>query len=306
MSHTYTPLRYPGGKTQLAKFVQHTIEINNVVSPIYCEPFCGGAGVAIDLLLNQKVDSIILNDFDICIYSVWEAILSDTEKFLQKLDDIPVNMDAWHEQRRIYDELKVTGEYSIDLAFATFFLNRTNMSGIITGGPIGGLTQSGNYKLDCRYNKESLRKKIMDIASMRKHIRLYHMDAADFIREVLIHEDPSRLFVFFDPPYYQQGKNLYKNAFRDEGHVNLSKAIREMHAFKWILTYDNHQRISEIYQDMQPKWYSLRYTANRKRNEWELFLHSTETVVESYSKVLFKQRVPFAVYAETNSACTSR
>ena len=121
------------------------------------------------------------------------------------------------------------------------------------------------------------------------------MDAANFIREVLIHEDPARLFVFFDPPYYQQGKNLYKNAFRDEGHVNLSKAIREMNAFKWILTYDNHQRISEIYQDMQPKWYSLRYAANKKRNEWELFLHSTETIVESYSKVLFEQPTPFAV-----------
>lgn len=295
MPHTYTPLRYPGGKTQLSKFVQHTIEINHMVSPIYCEPFCGGAGVAVDLLLRRKVDSIILNDFDICIYSVWNSILNDTDHLLQRIHDTPINMDVWHAQHRIYEELKVAGEYSIELAFATFFLNRTNMSGIITGGPIGGLEQKGNYKLDCRYNKESLKKKILDIAAAHDHIQLYHMDAANFIRSILIHQDPSRLFVFFDPPYYQQGKKLYKNAFNDEGHIALATAIREMNAFKWILTYDNHHRIPEIYQDMQPMWYRLQYMANKKRAELELFLHSPETVVESYDKVSFDQNIPLAV-----------
>ncbi|BEU87858.1 DNA adenine methylase [Selenomonas sp. TAMA-11512] len=295
MPHTYTPLRYPGGKTQLSKFVQHTIEINHMVSPIYCEPFCGGAGVAIDLLLKRKVTSIILNDFDICIYSVWEAILNDTKKFLQKLNDTPVNINAWHEQHNIYEAGRASDKYSLDLAFATFFLNRTNMSGIITAGPIGGFAQSGNYKLDCRYNKEALKKKILDIASMRDRIRLYHMDAADLIRDILVYQDPARLFVFFDPPYYQQGKNLYKNAFNDEGHVALANAIREMNTFKWILTYDNHQRIQELYQDIPPMWYSLRYMANKKRNELELFLHSPETIVESYGKVFFDRHIPFAV-----------
>lgn len=294
MPQTRTPLRYPGGKTQLTKFVQHTIEINNMVSPIYCEPFCGGAGVAIDLLLSHKVDSIILNDFDVCIYSIWYSILNDAERLSQKIYDTPINMDVWHEQRHIYEELKATGEYSIELAFATFFLNRTNMSGIITGGPIGGLTQKGTYKLDCRYNKESLEKKILDIAAAREHIQLYHMDAADLIRTVLVHQDPERLFIFFDPPYYQQGKNLYKNAFNDDGHVALSDAVREMNVFKWILTYDNHQRIQEIYQDMFHMWYSLRYVANKKRNEQELFLHSPETIVESYDKVFFEE-YPMAV-----------
>ena len=295
MPHTYTPLRYPGGKTQLSKFVQHTIEINHMVSPIYCEPFCGGAGVAVDLLLGRKVDSIILNDFDICIYSVWNAILNDTDHLLQRIHDTPINMDVWHAQRRIYEELKVADEYSIELAFATFFLNRTNMSGIITGGPIGGLMQKGTYKLDCRYNKESLKKKILDIAAAHEHIQLYHMDAADLIRTILVHQDPERLFVFFDPPYYQQGKNLYKNAFNHDGHVALSDAIREMNAFKWILTYDNHQRIQEIYQDMFPMWYSLRYAANKKRHEQELFLHGPEITVESYDKVFFEQNIPLAV-----------
>lgn len=295
MPHTHTPLRYPGGKTSLAKFVQHTIEINDIDSPIYCEPFCGGAGVAMDLLLKHKVDSIILNDFDICIYSVWNAILNDTESFLQMLHDTPVSIDTWHEQHRIYEGLKNFDEYSFDLAFATFFLNRTNISGIITGGPIGGLRQSGNYKLNCRYNKKSLEKKILRIASERNHIALYHMDATDLIHEVLVHQAPKRLFVFFDPPYYQQGKNLYKNSFQDTEHVILSHAIREMKAFKWILTYDNHRRIQEIYHDMMPKQYILKYMANKKRDELELFLHSPETCIESHDKVVFEPNISLAV-----------
>lgn len=295
MPHTHTPFRYPGGKTQLAKFVQHTIEINHMVSPIYCEPFCGGAGVAVELLLGRKIDAIILNDFDICIYSVWNAILNDTDHLLQRIYDTPVNMDTWHTQHHIYEEFKVAGEYSIELAFATFFLNRTNMSGIITGGPIGGLTQKGTYKLDCRYNKETLEKKILDIAAAREHIQLYHMDAVNLIRSILVHQDPSRLFVFFDPPYYQQGKKLYKNAFNDEDHIALANAIREMNAFKWILTYDNHHRIPEIYQGVQPMWYRLQYMANKKRAELELFLHNPKTTVESYDKVFFDQNISLAV-----------
>lgn len=288
MPHTKTPLRYPGGKTQLTSFVQHTIELNNLNNPIYCEPFSGGAGVAIALLLSHRVDSIILNDFDTAIYSVWNAILNDTDDILQRIEDTNATIETWHEQHDIYNQLKLSDDYSRELAFSTLFLNRTNVSGIITGGPIGGLNQKGNYKVDCRYNKATLRKKILSIAEMRDHIQLYHMDASILIREFLLNQDPSQLFTFFDPPYYQQGKDLYKNSFDDEKHVELSHAIREMNHFKWITTYDDNQRIQEIYQDMNPMHYSLQYTANKKRKEHELFFHSPVTIVESYDKVTFE------------------
>ncbi|WP_295163372.1 DNA adenine methylase [Selenomonas sp. F0473] len=295
MSHTKSPLRYPGGKSQLSTFIQHILELNRIPSPIYCEPFSGGAGVPIALLLNGQVDSVILNDFDIAIYSIWYAILNDTDSFLRRIDSTPANIDTWHKQHDIYEQLNDSTEYDPDLAFATFFLNRTNISGIITGGPIGGLDQKGQYKLDCRYNKSTLRKKILDIAVLRNRIRLYHMDASELIQNILMYEDPTRLFVFFDPPYYQQGKNLYKNAFTDEEHVHLSNIIREMNCFKWIVTYDNHPRIQEIYQDMAPMYYSLQYMANKKRKEKEIFLHSPETLIEDHGNVIFEAGIPVAV-----------
>lgn len=170
MPITNTPLRYPGGKSQLTDFVYHTIQLNNINNTIYCEPFSGGAGVAISLLLKNRVKSIILNDFDTAIYSVWNAILNDTERLLNAIENVNVSMDTWHQQQQIYTDRRDSEEYSFELAFAAFFLNRTNRSGIITGGPIGGMNQTGKYLLDCRFNKQMLSSKIRKIAACHDNV----------------------------------------------------------------------------------------------------------------------------------------
>lgn len=295
MPHTKTPLRYPGGKTQVAKFVAHTIRINQIAHPVYCEPFCGGAGVAIALLLAGDVDSVILNDYDSAIYSFWYAVLNDTERLMRSIYDTEINLEVWNEERHIYHELKDTAEYNFELAFATLFLNRTNRSGIITGGPIGGWQQSSAYSIGCRFNKETLVRKIQNIAKRREEIALYHLDAVDFIRDILIRQPSDKVFTFFDPPYYQQGKNLYKNSFNDEKHIALSLAIQGMNRFYWIATYDDSPRIHEIYQDMDMQYYELQYSANQKRKERELFFHSPITQVESYDKVCLERDVEFSL-----------
>ncbi len=288
MSSTKTPLRYPGGKSQLTAFVEHTIDLNNIEHTIYCEPFSGGAGVAISLLLGNKVDSIILNDLDPAIYSIWHAILTDTEKLLTTIDSTDISLEVWQLQKNIYDALKDSNKYSFELAFAAFFLNRTNRSGIITGGPIGGMEQAGRYLIDCRFNKATLKKKISAIANKREHIQLYNLDAIEFIQDVLHNVPPNNLFTFFDPPYYQQGKNLYKNSFDDEKHRQLSTAINTLQNHHWIITYDNNSTIEQIYSaNNEVMRYTLQYMASKKRREQELFFHSPITQVESYDKVQF-------------------
>ncbi len=287
MPTTLSPLRYPGGKTQLYSFVKHTIAINHINNAIYSEPFCGGSGIAVSLLLHNIVDSIILNDYDSAIYSVWYAILNETDRFVKTISDTPVTIDEWDAQNRVYRNAQMHNQqdYNFNLGFAAFFLNRTNRSGIITGGPIGGHDQDSGYKLDCRFNKKNLIQKIKKIAEKRNSIRLYHMDAKDLIHNVLIHENRESLFVYFDPPYYKQGQNLYKNFFSDDDHVQLSNAIREMDEYKWITTYDNEPRIREIYDDRTIQEYRIQYSANKTRKEIELIFHSPETIIESYGKV---------------------
>lgn len=200
MPVTKSILRYPGGKTQLAKFVSNLITINKMKNPIYCEPFSGGSGVSMELLLMNKVDSVILNDLDPSIYSIWYAILHDTDKLVDAVQAMPITVDEWYHHKDVYTELRDHQRYDFRLAVSTLFLNRTNRGGIITGGPIGGYEQKSKYSLGCRFNKAEIVKKICSIAEQCHRIRLYMLDAKDLINGVLLRENPDQLFTFFDPP----------------------------------------------------------------------------------------------------------
>lgn len=287
MPVTKSPLRYPGGKTQLSNFVEQLLEINNIEKAIYCEPFSGGAGVAMELLLSNKVNNIILNDFDIGIYSIWKAILNDTDEFIRMIQETPITIEEWYRQKQIHSDKISDTRYSIDLAFATYFLNRTNRSGIVLGGPIGGYNQEAKDKIDCRFIKTKLISKIKAIADCKNDIQLYNLDASVLIEDVLKKQNKDRLFTFFDPPYYKQGQSLYTNFFKDEDHLALSEKIQSLDDYFWITTYDHHPRIAEIYQGTHQKEYLLKYSAHRVRKEKEYLFHNSKTKVESFDKVEF-------------------
>lgn len=287
MPVTKSVLRYPGGKTQLSEFVNHLININNIINPIYCEPFSGGSGVSMELLLSNRVKSIILNDYDPAIYSVWYAILHESDRLINDIQTISITMEEWFKQKEIYEKLKSNQEYSYQLGFATLFLNRTNRAGIIMGGPIGGYKQESNYKLDCRFNRANICKKISTIALQKHRIQLYNYDATDLIHIVLQQCNAQELFIFFDPPYYKQGNKLYKNAFTHNEHVMLYQAIREMDNYHWITTYDHCDEIAHIYNDLPAYTYTLQYSAQTARKEREYLFASPITQLESFDKVIF-------------------
>lgn len=286
MPVTKSVLRYPGGKTQLTKFIRHTIEINHIEAPIYCEPFCGGAGVAMALLLDNTATSIIINDADPAIFSIWYAVLYDTEHLISKILSTEITMEEWKRQKAIYTALKDINTYNFELAYASLFLNRTNRSGIISGGPIGGSSQKSKYTMDCRFPKQNLIRKILAISKRKDDISLYNLDGIDFIRNTLnSYAFPSRLFIFFDPPYFKQGQALYKNGLTLNYHQHLAREIQQLDDKYWITTYDNEQTIRAYYSKSKGYTYKLRYSANQKRKESELIFHSPITCVESFDKV---------------------
>lgn len=285
MPYSYSPLRYPGGKSQLYNFILHILKSNQLDGGTYCEPFCGGAGIAIKLLLKNKVERIILNDLDIAIYSVWKSIIDDGLTFMEKLRTTPVTIDEWSRQYDKYTTLKQKKEYSLELGFATFFLNRTNHSGIIEGRPIGGLRQKGVYKLDCRFNKENLIKKIKNISSLASKISLYNMDALEFIEKVIKKENQRDMFIFFDPPYFTQGKNLYQNSLDGTYHKILADKITSLDKNYWIVTYDNEEKIKEYYKDNKGWCYTIRYSVNKKRKDAELLYGADCMKIDSYDKI---------------------
>ncbi len=285
MPQTKSPLRYPGGKSQLWKFVKSTIEQNGIESPIYCEPFAGGSGITWELLLGGHIESAIINDYDPAIYSFWNACLNNTDELIQMIANTPITLDEWHKQKEIYATVGRDPE-SIQGAFATFFLNRTNVSGIISGGPIGGQKQKGKYLIDCRFTKETSIKKIKKIAEHKNQVQLYNLDATKLIPILKSTYSPKRLFTFFDPPYYKQGQSLYLSSFDHKQHENMHNYILDMYDFHWILTYDKAPQISEMYQDVENSYeYQLNYSANKKTKATELIFASPITHIESSEKI---------------------
>ncbi|HFX4051180.1 TPA: DNA adenine methylase, partial [Streptococcus pyogenes] len=208
-----SPLRYPGGKTQVYDFVKELVNLNETTT--YIEPYMGGMGIALKLLLNNNVHKIMVNDYDKAIYAFWYSVLNYTEQLIEKINTTPITIDEWKLQREVQKN-KNNCDDLLTLGFSTLFLNRTNRSGIIKAGVIGGLKQDGNYKLDCRFNKEKTIKKIKLIASYKKQIKLYNMDAEKFIRLNITKTKNS--FTFFDPPYYTKGPGLYTNFYNHENH----------------------------------------------------------------------------------------
>ncbi len=267
MPVTDSPLRYPGGKTQLAPFVSALLTRNNLQGGHYAEPFAGGAGIAWRLLFNGQASEIWLNDINPAVYAFWYAAVNNSEVFCERIARAALTLDEWLRQREVFQDVRAK---PIDRAFATLYMNRTNRSGILDGGVIGGRQQTGNYKLDCRFNKEELIRKIARIGRYRAVVHLSNEDA----RLCLARWDkllPERALINIDPPYYGKGRELYINHFKPDDHATLSRQIRRL-KHRWMLTYDDTCEIEALYTGLPTYRMSLLYSAQTKRMGAELLI----------------------------------
>ncbi|MGN7471071.1 DNA adenine methylase [Brevibacillus sp. SAFN-007a] len=278
-----SPLRYPGGKRKLTNFVKDAIIENNVLGGKYVEPFAGGASVALSLLFNEYVNKIIINDIDRSIYSFWYSVLNHTEELCRRIRDTEITVDEWKRQK-VYQQNKEVADI-IDLGFSTFFLNRTNRSGIIKGGIIGGKNQDKDWRMDVRFNKADLIKRIEKIALYKQRIDLYGLDAIILLNEIR-EEIDERTLIYFDPPYYNQGSALYVNHYSNDDHLELANHIQALDC-KWMLTYDFTPPILEMYDEREKRLLSLKYTAAKKEKGYEMLAFSNNFIVpnKSYSSI---------------------
>lgn len=250
-----SPLRYPGGKYKISRLIELLINKAGDECSTYIEPFAGGAGVALDLLNRDVVSEIVINDSDKAIASFWKAAINESDAFIDKIYSTPVTIEEWRRQREIYFSSK---RYSLEYGFATFFLNRTNHSGILTSGPIGGQKQEG-WKLDVRYNKDDLIEKIEFLRQNKKRIHVFNRDVSCLISNQ-IKKYAKRAFVYFDPPYYKRGSVLYQNFFTDKLHKRLCASICENVKSPWVVSYDDVPEIQKIYKEIPSRSFSLGYS----------------------------------------------
>lgn len=265
-----SPLRYPGGKFKIHKLISLLIDKVDGGCDTYIEPFAGGAGVALELLLSGIVERIVINDSDRAIASIWKAMTAENDAFLDKMWHTDVTLEEWHKQRHIY--LSSTKKYSLDYGFAAFFLNRTNHSGILSSGPIGGQEQE-TWKLDVRFNKEKLSQRIKAIGELQDQIKVYNRDVFSFVRNQLPKYD-EHSFIYLDPPYFRRGEDLYKNFFNERKHRELKERIVNDINVPWVVSYDDVPEIREIYDGVPSKAFSLNYSLANNGSGKEIMFFS--------------------------------
>mgnify|MGYP002621103971 CR=1 FL=1 len=270
MTNYVSPLRYPGGKLKVVDYIKRLFEVNDLVGGTYIEPYAGGASVALSLLFDKYAGKIKINDKDRSIYAFWYSVLNNADELCRLISDTPVTMDVWQAQHELQKHKEDAD--LLELGFSTFFLNRTNRSGILNGGVIGGKEQTGNYKIDARYNKNDLIERIERIAGYSDLIDLTSMDAVALLKRYK-RTPAAKTFCYLDPPYHVKGRDLYLNYYNDDDHRAVAETIKKYKG-KWIISYDAVDFIKNLYGDYRQKEYYLSYSAGNRSKGKEIMVYS--------------------------------
>jgi DNA adenine methylase len=264
-----SPLRYPGGKGSLYPHLREVVRTNGLVGGTYVEPYAGGAGAALSLLITGQVRRIVINDLDPAVYAFWRSAVRQPDEFAALTRDAKLDVDEWRRQRELYLSAK-RSDY-LALGFATFYLNRTNYSGALDGGPIGGLDQSGNYKIDARFNKVALLERLRLISLYARKITVLKKDGLDVISQ---YAGKDRTFIYADPPYFDKAGSLYMNSFTADDHAELADCLNSRSDCNWLLTYDNVPQVAQLYGTRYRETFTLHYSAHRVTRATEVMVFS--------------------------------
>ncbi|WP_218682078.1 DNA adenine methylase [Microbacterium sp. BF1] len=266
-----SPLRYPGGKSSLSAFLARAIELSGTQRPTYVEPFAGGAGAAVTLLLQDRVESVVINDLDPAVHAFWRSATDNGAAFAKKVEEVPLDLAEWRRQKGIYALGQTSSVDSFDLGFAFFYLNRTNRSGVLNAGVIGGQKQDGRYLIDARFNRERLANRIRSIGRLKDRITVTADDGRTVIEK---YAQLPNSFLYVDPPYVQMGGSLYLNAFSEADHAFLATCLNRNATSNWILTYDDVSLIQELYEARYQERFELIYSARNAGRATELMIVS--------------------------------
>lgn len=298
-----SPLRYPGGKAPLADYIADVLEAHMLVGCTFYEPYLGGASVSLELLGKGSISSAVWVERDPLVYAFWRSVLTDPDGLCDAIDDLDISIETW-EGFQHYREVQTprTRKYSaLELGIAGLFFNRTNFSGIIGAGPIGGRSQSSKYGIDCRFNKERIKEQIRSVSAYSDLITIHYGDAIDFMRKKSETLSTEFCFTYIDPPYYSQGRKLYRYFYEEQHHIELADFIGKQ-GYPWLISYDDHVRIKELYAQNRIQPIYLDYNVRSSKRATELLISNIEIPPPIYNDVI----VESAAEAISNAMMTSR
>lgn len=269
---TLSPFRYPGGKYSLRFLIKNIIDLKGNIDE-FVEPFAGGAGVSLWLLQNHYIKKIKINDYDPMIFLVWKSIFNYSKSFIEKIRETKIDFENWTIQKSIIRDKENYDRYSeLELGFAAFFINRCSRSGMITDrvGPIGGKKQTGEWRIDARFNKDELIRKIEILGGLKNQIEISNCDAIEMMSRL---DSPiEKTVVYVDPPYFKHGPQLYRHYFNEYDHIRLAKYLQNGFQYQWIVSYDDDIFIRKIYEQQSFEDIELFHRAQYKHIGKELLI----------------------------------
>jgi DNA adenine methylase len=273
-----SPLRYPGGKGKIANFIKLLYLKNGLVGRDYVEVYAGGASVALSLLFEEYAPHVHINDLSRSVAAFWKVVLTNPDELCRRIRSCRATTSLWLRQRAVQESADPD---EVDLAFSTFFLNRTARSGIIGGGIIGGKEQKGHWKLDARLNRDDLIRRIQRIGRFSSRITFTQLDAAKFLRtrRALI----ARSFAYLDPPYFLKGEGLYENFYKLDNHVEIAGLVRGIDGGNWVVSYDNRPEIVRLYAAYRQRRYLLSYSAGDRYRGSEVMFFGPSLLIPRVS-----------------------
>lgn len=281
----HSPLRYPGGKGKVARFMRAIIQANGLADGRYVEPYAGGAAVAWELLITGVVRRISINDISRPVYAFWNSVLNRTDDLCTMIEERPLTVQEWDSWKDVFRRQDTADE--LNLGFAFFYLNRTNRSGILNGGIIGGRDQTGTWKIDARYNKSDLVRRIRKIAALRSRVELTQMDAVELLKENTNRWN-SKTLIYIDPPYFEKGRYLYHDSYKADDHASVAKAVNKLGNFSWIVSYDDVRPIHDLYETSPWLQYTLNYSARNQVRGREAMFFSDGLIVPEIPRPLIE------------------
>ncbi|MGV1683528.1 DNA adenine methylase [Sphingopyxis sp. NJF-3] len=277
----YTPLRYPGGKGKLAKYIKQLIIMNDLCDGTYVEPYAGGAAIACEILLENFVRNIHINDLSVPIFSFWYSVKNFNFELCKRIENAELTVAEWDRQKAIFKSSKDIFSVSnaLECGFSAFYLNRANRSGILNGGIIGGRAQSGDWKIDARFNRPELADRVSKIGSASSRIEISMSDAADLLKKYST-DNNFRTLIYLDPPYFEKGRQLYYNYYEENDHEVIAGILHEVDSrFSWVVSYDSVRQIAELYRDFRSIEYSINYSARSAGTGRELMFFDDRLII---------------------------
>lgn len=254
--------------------------------------------------------------------ALWTAVIYYPEQFCDMVDVFQPSVDKFFEYKKSLRDytnlLKVQAgitltkqnyiicteyftkedciRYVVTTALHKLAIHQMSYSGLgtVAGGPMGGLSQNSDYKVDCRWSPNYIKSKIKKYHKLLSQKNIRYQTCSDYDWTSILADcnrfseenKDYKCFIYLDPPYYEKGPEPYQFYFTEQEHEVLSKCLKEV-KHPWLLSYDNVKEIRDFYSWANIKEVKINYTINKSRNNTELLISNTDLIVQKNEEIIF-------------------